>query len=272
LPRAMKYPMTGEILHISGVANLTNASGAIHGFVGQWVAEHGEFTEQEISTARITLNRAKLGLFTRASNELVMASQFEQELIPALNNAIAYERDSAFLFGTGVGQPQGAVNAVSTIEVAKETGQAAATIVKANLDKMLSRLHPALFNEAVWVVSPTTLPSLLNLSQDIGTAGAAMPVMNSGGSLSIHTRPVLISSKMKALGTSGDIILAAFSQYAVGLTRGIAVDRSEHFKFQNDQTVWRARFLADGQSRWATTFTPKNGSTLSWCVKLATRA
>jgi len=272
LPRCSKFSMPVETLHISGVSGLSNSSGAVHGFTPQWSAEHGQLAEDEIETSRITLQRKKLTLYTLASNELVLSSDFERELLPAMNDAVGYERDAAYLTGTGTGQPRGALNCPSTISVAKEVGQPASTVMLKNLSNMLSRLHPALFGESVWVVSPSTLPSLLELSQPIGTAGSPVPVMNGSGGLTIFTRPVLFSSKLPALGQSGDVILAAWSQYAVGMAPGIIIDKSEHVGFRTDQVAWRARYFTDGQAKWASAFQPQNGPTQSWCVKLDARS
>lgn len=77
---------------------------------------------------------------------------------------------------------------------------------------------------------------------------------------------------MQSLGTSGDIALIDWTQYAIGIGRGIAIARSEHHGFSSDSTYWRAVLRIDGQPLWSTAFTPRTGSTLSWSVKLATRA
>lgn len=84
--------------------------------------------------------------------------------------------------------------------------------------------------------------------------------------------PVDLTSKLPVLGDAGDILLADVSQYAIGMGREITIDKSEHYRFRNDQTVWRVIWRGDGQGSWRSPFTPRNGSTLSWCVKLADRA
>jgi HK97 family phage major capsid protein len=272
-PRATKYGITGDKLQIGGVDGSTNASGSIHGMTAQWVPEFGEVTLQDVETAKVMLNLNKLAILNKASNELVTAMDWERIAVPAFNAAIADFRDEAYLNGDGLGKPRGAVNAPSTIEIAKEGGQAAATILYANLAKMYSRLHPALIGNAIWVVSPTCIPALLQVTVASGTAGVNYPALNeSNGAFSLFGRPVLLSSKMQALGTVGDIIFADFSQYAVGVGRGIVIDRSEHYGFNRDATYWRVTYRTDGQPKWKAAFTPRNGDSLSWCVRLATRA
>lgn len=68
------------------------------------------------------------------------------------------------------------------------------------------------------------------------------------------------------------MILADFSHYAIGLRQQIVIQKSMHAGFQTDETAYRLVVRVDGQPRIAKAFTPKNGSTLSWCVKLAARA
>ena len=94
----------------------------------------------------------------------------------------------------------------------------------------------------------------------------------SHGSFSLYGLPVELTAKLPVLGDAGDIILADVSQYAVGMGRGIAIAMSTEHKFQNDQTCWRVIWRGDGQGSWRAPFTPRNVSTLSWCVPLAERA
>ena len=92
------------------------------------------------------------------------------------------------------------------------------------------------------------------------------------GSFMMYGLPVELTSKLPVLGDAGDILLADLSQYGIGFGREISIEKSEHYKFNKDQIVWRVIWRGDGQGLWASVFTPRNGSTLSWCVKLANRA
>lgn len=273
-PAADVRVMTGGSLHISGLENLSAASG-IHygGFQIQSVPEGDEFNLQTPATAKVILTRSKMGIATDATWELTSDSEYERLLVPALNGAIAYGRDYLFLRGTGSGQPRGVLNAPSTISVAKESGQAAATIVYENVTKMFARMHPECASRAVWVASITTIPQLLKLSIPIGTGGSAVPVLNeSNGTFTMLGRPVLFTSKLPTLGTVGDLMFIDRSQYVIGETPGIFVASSDHVKFLEGKRVWLAFIRIDGQPKWKSAFTPQNGDSLSWAVTLATRA
>ena len=274
LPRADVHPMKSETLNISSFVADDNSSSTPFGFATQWAGESESLTEQTGTIRRIKLTARKLATFTKSSNELLEDAQlFEKQLTTVLQKALTWELDDRFLNGSGAGEPKGVLNDAALITVAKETGQAATTIEYRNLTKMLARLHPALLNGSVWVASQTAIPELLELSIPIGTAGAHIAaMMEKDGGFSILTRPVIFTEKLATLGTVGDILLANFSQYAVGMRRGVVIESSMHVGFQTDETGWRGILRADGQGKWETAFTPKTGDTQSWCVALATRA
>ena len=190
-----------------------------------------------------------------------------------LTAAAGWHLDYSFLRGTGAGQPRGLLNDPALVTVAKETGQGAVTIVYQNLTKMFARLHAASVGKAIWVCNPTCIPQLLELTISVGTGGTFIPAMTeSAGQFTMLTRPVVFTEKLPTLGTVGDIILADFSQYVVGLRRGFSIDQSAHVGFQTDEMAWRGILRADGMGKWKSAYTPRNGDTQSWCVALATRS
>ena len=63
--------------------------------------------------------------------------------------------------GTGAGQPLGLLNADATISVAKETGQAAATVLSENIFGMWARLHAPRRQNAVWLINQEIEPQLM---------------------------------------------------------------------------------------------------------------
>jgi HK97 family phage major capsid protein len=69
--------------------------------------------------------------------------------------------EDAIVEGTGAGQPLGILNSPALISVAKETGQAAATIVKENVDKMWSRMWARARKNAIWLINQDIEPQLL---------------------------------------------------------------------------------------------------------------
>ncbi|MCC7200952.1 MAG: phage major capsid protein [Gammaproteobacteria bacterium] len=279
-PRARIEPMTSNARTVAGFDRSTNTS-AIGGFAGQWLAEGGTMTAQKGLLRSISLRAKKLAILAEASNELVSDGQnFETLLFEQLTGALGWFMDSAFLTGDGVSGPLGVLNDPAIVSVPKEATQAAATIRFENVSKMFARLHPASVKNAVWVANPSTLPQLLGLASTFydlagttvtGVAPVQVLSEDSDG-IKILTRPVLLTEKVPTLGTTGDLMLVDFSQYVIGLRREITLDKSGHAGFATDTTNYRGIVRVDGQGAWSKPFTPKNGSTLSWCVKLDTRS
>lgn len=279
-PRAALRPMDTNSAYVSGF-NTLNHSSSIGGFAAGWLGEGGSLSAQKGLVRSLTLYAKKLGILTAATNELLADSPyFERELIPLLAKAIGWYLDLAFLTGSGVGEPLGVLNDPALITVNKEASQPAATITWNNLKAMFGRLHPASHKNAVWVANNAAKVELLGLVQLVknvaGTenvGGSWIPVMrdDGNGGFTILGLPVLFTEKTPTLGTVGDIILADFSQYIVGLRKEMTLDKSGHLGFQTDETYYRAILRADGMGRWNAAMTPKAGSTLSWAVVLQTR-
>lgn len=189
-----------------------------------------------------------------------------------MTSAVAWHLDDAFLNGTGGNQPSGVLADPAIVSVAKESGQAATTLVYDNIVKMFARLHPQSVQISVWVANTDCIPQLLSLTISVGTGGSFIPVMSeSGGEFRMLSRPVLFMEKLPTLGTVGDIILADFSQYLIGIRREVTLNKSGHIGFDTDETAFRTIVRADGQGKWASAHTPNNGPSTSWCVRLDTR-
>jgi len=100
------------------------------------------------------------------------------------------------------------------------------------------------------------------------------PVMKeSDGKFSILTRPVIFPEKTEPLGDVGDIMLADFSQYVIGLRAEMKIDLSQHVYFTTDEGAARLIERHDAQPLWDEALTLEDGSTeVSPFVTLAERA
>jgi HK97 family phage major capsid protein len=282
-PRARVFPMTSSSL-VLPAWDASNHSTGIAGFVGTWMAEAGTATVQKGKLRNLEFNAKKLGIWTAVTRELAQdgGPAFGSFLSEALAKAIANYFDRAFVRGTGAGQPLGLIAAPSTVSVAKEGSQVAATIVAENVHKMLARLAPSSFGNSVWIAHPSTLPQLLQLtikvqnvagSENVGGYGSQALTQAANGTFSILTRPVIFSEHASALGTVGDLILVDLSQYGVAMRQDLRIEKDLGSYWTSDEIGFRAVARLDGMPLWSSAVTPVNGSdTLSWCVTLATRS
>jgi HK97 family phage major capsid protein len=179
-----------------------------------------------------------------------------------------------YISGTGVGERQGAMNAGCKVSIAKESGQTAATIVKANIDNMASRCWR--YSRAVWLANQNTRAQLKSLVQVVGTGGNSVPYFVTDGAPAgfdgvLDGRPLVFTEFAETLGTEGDLILIVPSEYLVATYQSEQFAESMHVRFVEAESAFRFYRRNDGQWWWKTAMTPKKGSTLSPVVTLATR-
>ena len=278
-PRAMTIPMASSTIRVPSIRDTSHASNVFGGVSASWGAEASDVssTTNQPTFGQITLNANKLTGYTRVSNELVQDSALAIDalLTRMFGQAIGYFEDDAFFNGTGAGQPTGILNYDALIEVAKETGQAASTIVKENLDKMYSRMLPSSLGNAVWIAHNDTFPQLASLSQAVGTGGGPVWVSNMAGGppSSIYGRPLIFSEKAQTLGTKGDLYFVDLSYYLIGDRQALTTSASAHGNFTTMETVFLFSERLDGRCWLDSALTPRNGSnTVSPIVALASRS
>jgi len=260
------------------VSETSLASSRFGGIVSYWAAEAGAKTASIPAFRQVSLELKKLIGLCYATDELLQdAVALEAWLMKAFPMEFGFRLDDGIVNGSGAGQPLGIMNSPCLVTVAKEAGQAAATILAENIIKMHSRLWGGSRNNAVWLINQDIEPQLHTMSLAVGTGG--VPVYMPAGGLSqspygtLYGKPVLPIWQCQTLGTTGDIILADLSQYLLAEKGGIDAASSIHVKFQYDETAFRFVMRVDGQPWWNSALTPYKGTnTQSPFVVLATRA
>jgi len=272
-PRATVWPMESASRKVPGWDCSDQSSTIFGGFAMEWLAEEGEGNKQTGKLRAIELTAKKGAIFVDVSNELREDGQgFEAQLDRAMKTSIGYGLDGVFIGGTGAGQPLGLRNDPAKISVTKESGQTADTIVWENLCKMFARMYPAGRSRCVWIANETTIPQLMQLNIAIGTAGSYIQVMKeNSGTFSIMGRPVIFTSHLPVVGDADDIMLVDLSQYAIGIRRGMQLERSNIPGWTKDLMSYRVMIRVDAQGTWNSAITPKNGNSLSWVVGLGAR-
>lgn len=260
--------ITGPSVKYRAVAESSRATGSRRGGVtGYWLDEADTMTASKPQFRTGELKPHKLHVLYYATEELIQdgGSFLEQEMTQFAAEEINFLVSDSILNGTGVGQPQGILTSNALVSVAKEQGQAAATLDIQNIVKMWSRLHAPSQTKAKWYVNQAVYPQLFTMVLNVGTGGVAvfMPPGGISGSpyASLMGRPVVPIEWCAALGTQGDIILADFSEYIVAKRGTINSQMSIHVEFLTDQLVYKFTFRVDGQSRWHSTLTPFKDTT-----------
>lgn len=262
---------TGNNLKIPAISETSRAAGSRFGGVRTyWSDEADTVTTTKPEYRELTLAPKKLMGLSWVTDELLAD-------VPALavwlrrvfGLEVSFQVEDEIVNGNGVGRPLGILNSDALITVAKESGQAADTILPANFINLASRLWGASHRNAVWLTSNAVFNQIADAQFANGT-----PVVTYGpnGGRFILGMPLLLSEYTPMLGDKGDVLLADFGQYLIG---EIAPDfiSSLHVRFLWNESVFRFRWRIDGQPAWASAITPKNSNiTQSPFVALAERA
>ena len=264
-------PMNRNIMRIPALNIASNAAGSIFGGVAAyWTGEAETKTPSNPTFKQVQLEAKKLIGYVESSDELNDDSIVAMGglLSDLFTQTIVFEEDVAFLTGNGIGKPLGIINAPATISVTRTTASKVGT---EDLVAMLARFHRK-GGQPVWIINQSVLPEIYKL-KDENSNYILLPGMNGNisGALptSIYGIPVIVSEKLPALGTSGDIVLADMRYYLVGDRQRITVDESMHVKFATDEKAWRFVTRVDGQPWIDSAITPRAGGvTLSPFVKL----
>jgi HK97 family phage major capsid protein len=230
-------------------------------------------TKPKLSTSALRLH--KLMALTPVTDELMEDARALDSYLPGLvARSIRWKTNEAILYGDGAGKPLGAFNGTAAVVVAKESGQATATLQINNIAKMIARLPPGSFPKSQWLITPDALPALFTLT--LGNYPIYMPISEGAKGSPYGTlmgRPIMVSQHASAFSAQGDVSLIDLSYYrTITKAGGIKTATSMHLYFDADATAFRAIFRVDGQPTIVNPIAQAKGSnTLSPFVSLGAR-
>lgn len=296
-PEVRKTSISGNRLvenYIPTTTRKDSASGTVgrSGMLAYWLGEADQYTASKMKFAQRETKLSKLTGLAYATDEIL-------EDVPAMGGIIAeafrdefaFKIDDAILNGTGSGMPTGmlATGNGALVTVAKETSQAAGSILVANLLKMYNALPAGLRSRARWYCNQDVETILMQLAMKTanisvegdatGTAVLGVPVWMPANGLSdspysrILGIPMVPVEQCSAVGTKGDIALLVPSEYRWIDKGGIKAQTSIHVRFDYDETAFKFAYRAGGRPMWENSIAAYKGSTVrSPYVALADRA
>lgn len=248
------------------------------GLRGYWTGEAGTLTKSKPTFGKFRLDLDKVTALVYVTDEELQDISFLGSLLSRLvPQELSFKLEDGIINGSGAGMPLGILNAPCLVSVAKETGQAAATITTENIVKMYSRLWGRSHQNACWCINQDVLPQLFTMSLAVGTGGA--PIFMPAGGLSgspyntLLGHPILLQEYCQTLGTKGDIFLCDFGEYVLIDKGGVQQASSVHVQFTTGETAFRFTYRVNGAPWWTAALTPKNSTaTQSPFVALNARA
>lgn len=274
-----QYTVEGESLTFPAAAETSRATGS-RPVRGYWMAEAAQMTASNPTFRQVKIEPQELGVLCYVTNKLLRnANALEAYLRKSAVDEINFCVGDAIINGTGAAQPLGILNSDCIVSVAKDTSQAADTILANNLIKMRARILPRFWAGAVWLANQDILPQLAQLfypvknvagAENVGGYNAAMFNMESQ---TLMGKRVIFTEWSATLGDTGDIILAGMQGYVVGTRGGIEAASSIHLRFDYNETAFKFIFEVDGKPWLLSAITPYKGTsnTLSTFVKLDAR-
>lgn len=271
--RTTNVPMEVAVLDIPARVDKDHSDSVSGGLRVYRRAEGDTSSSSRMELEQVTMRAHALFGLAYATEELLARSpiSFVALLEAGFRDEFAAKLIAERLSGTGVGMMEGVLNTPCVIEVAKEAGQAADTIVYENVVNMRARCWR--YGQAIWLANHDTLPQLMQMTIDVGTGGSAVwqPSARETEPDLLLGRPIFFTEFCETVGDAGDLLLGNWSQYLEGVLTPAQQAESIHVRFVYHERTFKFWLENDGRCWWRSALTPRNGSTLSPFVKLAAR-
>ena len=271
-PRAYVVPMASNTATLPAF-DLSDGTGRKRANLQlKWRVEGGEGSNQKVKLRDVTM-RAHYGYIDcPVTNEQVEdAIRYPERLQSIMAMAAAAGLDAAFVRGSGVGEPLGVLNSGGKITTAKVGGQTADTINLQNLIDMHENLsaESKRRRRAVWLASKSARKAIIRLAaetrnlagSEVVGAGNSSIVRFENGVLSVCGLPVEETDLCNPIGDEGDLMLADFGRYLIGMRREVYLQTSIHAHWEQHMTAFRLVVRVDGQPELDRPVTLRDGTT-----------
>lgn len=228
-----------------------------------WTECCANLNEIDLTFNNVEVDCNKVGAFIPVCNAILEDSDIDlaNEIMVAIGQAIGLALDKAILYGTGTKMPLGIVTRlVQTSEPAgyPATYRTWVDLHTSNVKSIAStETGIALFKDLLidsgaakgkysrgakfWAMNETTRTALIAESMSINAAGAIVSGVN-------NTMPVIGGDLVVLDFIPDNVIIGGYGDlYLLGERKGIQMDRSEHYRFVQDQTVFKGTARYDGE-------------------------
>lgn len=252
--RTMQWPM----LDIT-TAQATGTSPYFGGVLAQWQPEAATIDETEPQFKMTDWTAWDLVLYSVSSYQLLMDNGIGLDalLTQLFAQAITWYKEYAFINGRGAGNsmPLGILNAPATYTQTRTTSS---QFKLADASAMLSRLQVRSWDSAMWIMHPSVIPQLIQMTNGATNApflvwinptgsGDDGPAARKLPKAFLNGLPIHFTEKAPTLGTTGDVMLVDWSQYVIGNRLEYQIDVSKDYLFRTNQLAWRVIARCDGK-------------------------
>lgn len=227
-----------------------------------WTECCAKLNEIDLAVYDASVYCNKVGAFIPVCNAIIEDSDLDlvSEILSAIGQSIGIALDKAILYGTGTKMPLGIVTRLAQTSEPADYSTTARPWVDLHTSNILSisssvtgaDLFKAFIldsgaakgkysrGEKVWVMNEQTYTTLIANALSINAAGAIVSGVNG-------VMPV-VGGVIEVLSFIPDnvIIGGYFDLYLLAERRGVQLAQSEHYKFVEDQTVFKGTARYDG--------------------------
>jgi len=210
-----------------------------------WISEGAAKPETEMEFEQVTIAANEVAAYTELTHRLLSRSAvgLEQVLNGLFRGAVIDAIDNALLTGSGVGQPQGIVNAagIRTVQRAAAGGVSYADLV--NLKYAVRPYHRA---AGIFILEDAVAQAL-----ELAVDNDGRPLFTASTANGIYDRlvgkPYITTTRLPALGVEGDVMFGDPRQYYVGMEEDVVVKRSDEYRFRNNVAAFVVFAVVGGQ-------------------------
>ncbi len=208
-----------------------------------WVSEIADRTESSMTFEQVTLTPFELATFTDISNQLLADNAYglEGELLSDYAESFGITEGSAFVKGTGTGQPKGLLVASGIKEV--KTGVAADFPAANPADVIIGMYHAIATTHAhngVWIMNRKTLGTIRQWKDGTGRYLVLDPI-TVGGASTLLGRPIVEVPDMDDIGAGKfPILFGDLSGYRIVDRAGLEALRDPYTIKLKGQTRFHA--------------------------------
>lgn len=212
---------------------------------GIWTEMCASLNELKIEFTDIEVDGYKVGGYVPVCNALLADSDINlvDEVTSKLAEGIAYALDKAIVYGTGTKMPTGFAGTATKVNISGKTDLA---IYKAFIEATGSLNHGR--GATLWCMNRKTRMKMVAASMSIDAAGAIVAGQNG-------VMPVEGGVIVEEDFVPDDEIVGGYGlDYLLAEREGTSLAVSEHVKFIEDETVFRAIARYDGKPIFADGF------------------
>ena len=224
------------------------------GVAMSWISEGAEKPETQPQFSQLEITAYELAGHTQLTHRLLSRSAISLEtlLSTLFREACYHAMDTAFLVGTGVGQPLGVAIDAAVRQVPRVAVNAIEWTDLVNLATTVLRHHR---QKGRFVLDATVEQALMLQHEAVYAAQPAtnarplfMPSVANGPYTRLIGYPYNVTYRTRNLGQTGDVIFGDWSKYLVGMEQDVVIKRSDHFEFTKNVATFIVYLVVGGRA------------------------